>query len=120
MNVVNLEQAFASVDELWSPHIAGMVNSTAIKLARVQGEFVWHHHDAEDELFLVVKGRLVMQFRDREVELGEGEFIVVPRGTEHRPVAPEEAWIMLVEPATTVNTGAERNDRTRLDLKHLA
>ncbi|HVS65019.1 MAG TPA: cupin domain-containing protein [Thermoanaerobaculia bacterium] len=83
-----------------------------VRLAKVEGEFVWHHHDDEDELFLVVKGRLAIELRDRTVELGEGELLVVPRGVEHRPVATEEAWILLFEPATTVNTGSAGGDRT--------
>lgn len=119
MRKVNLNEAFAAIGELWHPHIAGMVNDTAVKLARLEGEFVWHHHETEDELFLVVKGTLTIEFRDRTVELAPGEFLVVPRGVEHRPVAHEEVWLMLVEPAGTVNTGDVVDERTRTNLPHL-
>lgn len=119
MRKVNLNDAFGAIGERWHPHIAGMVNDTAIKLARVEGEFVWHHHEAEDEMFLVVKGTLAIEFRDRTVELAPGEFLVVPRGVEHRPVARDEVWLMLVEPAATVNTGGVVNERTRTDLPNL-
>ena len=88
------------------------VNDTEVKLVKVQGEFVWHHHDTADELFLVLKGRLLMQFRDREEWIDEGEFIVVPRGVEHRPVAPQEVHIMLIEPRDTLNTGNVIEERT--------
>jgi mannose-6-phosphate isomerase-like protein (cupin superfamily) len=92
------------------------VNDTDVKLVKLQGEFVWHHHDREDELFLVVKGRLLMQFRDREEWIEEGEFIVVPHGVEHRPVAPEEVHLMLIEPRGTLNTGNVVNERTVVSL----
>jgi mannose-6-phosphate isomerase-like protein (cupin superfamily) len=109
---VNLAEAFARIDGPWKPRLGGTVNDTAVKLVKLEGEFVWHHHEQEDELFLVVKGRLLIQFRDREEWIEEGEFIVVPRGVEHRPVAPEEVHVLLVEPATTLNTGNVRNERT--------
>ena len=112
---VNLAQAFAKFDEYWSPHIAGEINDAHVKLAKIKGEFVWHHHEAEDELFLVVKGRFLMQFRDREVWVNEGEFIIVPHGIEHRPVAEEECHILLLEPKTTLNTGNVQDDRTITD-----
>jgi mannose-6-phosphate isomerase-like protein (cupin superfamily) len=89
------------------------LNGQQVKLVRFQGEFVWHHHEAEDELFLVVGGRFRMEFRDRQVWLEKGEFLIVPRGVEHRPVAEEEALVLLFEPATTLNTGNVRNERTR-------
>ncbi|HUP90458.1 MAG TPA: cupin domain-containing protein, partial [Longimicrobiales bacterium] len=109
---VNIANKFAQFAEQFSPKLVATVNDTAVKLVKVQGEFVWHHHDVEDELFLVIKGRLLMQFRDREEWVEEGEFIVVPHGVEHRPVAPDEAHIMLIEPASTLNTGNVVNERT--------
>ena len=116
---VNLAQAFASFSEHWSPHVAGDVNDMQVKLAKLKGEFVWHHHEHEDELFLVVRGRLTMRFRDRDVVLDPGEFLVVPRGVEHLPVAEEECEVILLEPATTLNTGNLRNERTRETLERL-
>jgi mannose-6-phosphate isomerase-like protein (cupin superfamily) len=109
---VALAAALAQVREPWQPMIVAELNGQQVKVARLRGEFVWHHHEHEDELFLVVRGRLRMEFRDRVVELGEGELIVVPRGVEHRPVAPEEVEIALFEPASTLNTGNVRNERT--------
>ena len=105
MEKVNLAQKFAQIHEYWKPYIAGELNGQLVKLDKLKGEFIWHHHEHEDEMFLVVKGRFRMELRDRHVWLEEGEFIVVPRGVEHRPVADEEAWIMLFEPASTLNTG---------------
>ena len=109
---VSLADALARVQEPWQPMIVAELNGQQVKVARLRGEFVWHHHEQEDELFLVVRGRLRMEFRDRVVELGEGELLVVPRGVEHRPVAPEEVEILLFEPASTLNTGNVRNART--------
>jgi mannose-6-phosphate isomerase-like protein (cupin superfamily) len=109
---VNLAEKLALVQAHWSPHIVGELNGQHVKLVKFVGEFVWHHHDDEDELFLVVKGRFRMEFRDREVWLEEGEFLIVPRGVEHRPVADEEAHVLLFEPASTLNTGNVRNERT--------
>ncbi|CAA9480290.1 MAG: cupin domain, putative [uncultured Rubrobacteraceae bacterium] len=102
---VNLAQKLSLFDERWSPKVVGELNGQHVKLVKLLGEFVWHHHDEEDELFLVVKGRFRMEYRDRDVLVEEGEFVVVPRGVEHRPVADEEAHVMLFEPASTVNTG---------------
>ena len=109
---VNLAEKLARFDEWWSPRIVGELNGQQVKLVKLQGEFVWHHHDHEDELFLVVQGRFRMEFRDRQVWLEEGEFLIVPRGVEHRPVAEEEAQVLLFEPASTLNTGNLRNERT--------
>lgn len=109
---VNLEQKFSLFQEYWSPKIVGEVNDAHIKLVKLQGEFVWHHHDQEDELFLVTKGRLLMQFRGRDVWVEEGEFIIVPKGVEHRPVAPEECHVVLMEPKSTLNTGNVNSERT--------
>ena len=113
MEKVNLLEKFGRFQELWSPKVAGEVNDFQVKLVKLQGEFIWHHHEREDELFLVVKGRLRIRFRDRDVDLGENEFIVVPRGVEHMPVAEEEAHVILFEPKTVLNTGDVHNERTR-------
>jgi mannose-6-phosphate isomerase-like protein (cupin superfamily) len=114
---VHLGAKLASFTDQWSPKVVGEVNDVQIKLVKLQGEFIWHRHEAEDELFLVLQGRLRMQLRDGEVTLGPGEFLVVPRGVEHRPVADQEVHVLLVEPRTTLNTGNVRNQRTveRLD-----
>ncbi|HKG93235.1 MAG TPA: cupin domain-containing protein [Gemmatimonadaceae bacterium] len=109
---INLSEKFASFADQWSPKIAAELNDSYVKLAKVQGEFVWHRHDAEDELFLVVKGRLRIRLRDGEIDLRPGEMAVIPRGVEHLPVAEEETHIVLLEPKTTLNTGNVRNDRT--------
>jgi mannose-6-phosphate isomerase-like protein (cupin superfamily) len=109
---INIEEKFALFDERWSPKIVGELNGQHVKLVKLHGEFVWHHHEQEDELFLVLAGRLRMDFRDRRVWVEEGEFIIVPRGVEHRPVAEEEVHVMLFEPATTLNTGNVRNELT--------
>jgi mannose-6-phosphate isomerase-like protein (cupin superfamily) len=110
---VNLAEKLALVSDYWSPKVVGAVNDFHVKLVRLKGEFVWHSHEVEDELFLVLRGRLRMQLRDREVVVEAGELIVVPHGTEHRPVAEEEAHVLLLEPQTTVNTGSAGGGRTR-------
>ncbi|HKG11930.1 MAG TPA: cupin domain-containing protein [Pyrinomonadaceae bacterium] len=110
---VNLSDKFSLFGEHWSPKIAGEVNDSYVKLVKFQGDFVWHKHDAEDEMFLVVKGSIVIKLRDGDVRLGEGEFVVIPRGVEHMPVAEEEAHVLLFEPKTVLNTGDVRNERTR-------
>ncbi len=112
MNKVNLREKLAQFSDQWKPKIVGELNGQQVKLVKFQGPFVWHHHDHEDELFLVVKGRFRMEFRDRQVWLEEGEFLIVPRGVEHRPVADEEAHVLLFEPASTLNTGNVQNERT--------
>jgi mannose-6-phosphate isomerase-like protein (cupin superfamily) len=109
---VNIKEKFALFDEHWSPKIVGELNGQHVKLVKLHGEFVWHHHEQEDELFLVLGGRLRMDFRDRRVWVEQGEFIIVPRGVEHRPVAEGEVRVMLFEPATTLNTGNVRNELT--------
>ena len=119
MEKINLAQKLSSFDERWSPRIVGDVNDVQVKLAKLEGEFVWHHHEAEDELFLVVTGRLTMRFRDRDEILGPGELIIVPRGVEHQPVADEGTAVLLVEPRTTLNTGNVRNERTVGSLKRV-
>ncbi len=110
---VRLADKLAQFSEYWSPKIVGELNGQLVKLVKFKGPFVWHHHDAEDELFYVVRGRFRMEFRDRAVGVEQGEFIIVPRGVEHRPVADEPVEVMLFEPATTLNTGNVRNERTR-------
>jgi mannose-6-phosphate isomerase-like protein (cupin superfamily) len=109
---VNIAEKLNLFNDYFSPKIVGQVNDAHVKLVKVKGDFVWHHHEAEDELFLVISGKLLMQFRDRDVWLEAGEFIIVPRGVEHRPCAPEEAHIMLFEPAATLNTGNVENELT--------
>jgi mannose-6-phosphate isomerase-like protein (cupin superfamily) len=109
---VNLEAKFALFDELWAPRVVGELNGQLVKLAKVKGEFVWHRHEEEDEMFLVVRGALTMKLRDRTVELAEGEFFIVPRGVEHCPVAAEEAQILLFEPKSTAHTGKLRTELT--------
>ena len=116
---VNLKQAFDRFDEFWSPRIAGEINDAYVKLVKVKGEFVWHHHAAEDELFLVVKGRLLIKLRDSDIQLAEGEFAIIPKGVEHLPIAAEEAHVLLLEPKSTLNTGDVRSDRTVADLKRI-
>lgn len=112
MEKVNLAEKFALFADRWSPKVVAELNGQQVKLVKLLGEFVWHRHDGEDELFFVVRGRFCMEFRDRSVWVEAGEFLVVPRGVEHRPVAEEEAHVLLFEPATTLNTGATRNERT--------
>src|SRR5262249_44357765 len=119
MNKVNLSEKFAHFTEQWKPKIVGELNGQQVKLVKFQGPFVWHRHDSEDELFLVVKGRFRMESRDRQVWLEEGEFLIVPRGAEHRPVAEEEAHVLLFEPASTLNTGNVLNERTVADLERI-
>jgi mannose-6-phosphate isomerase-like protein (cupin superfamily) len=109
---VNVADKFKQVQGYWKPYIAGELNGQQVKLGKLKGEFIWHHHEKEDEMFLVMKGRFRMEFRDKHVWVEEGEFLVVPRGVEHRPVAEEEAYVLLFEPASTLNTGNIRNERT--------
>ncbi|HEV2845511.1 MAG TPA: cupin domain-containing protein [Thermoanaerobaculia bacterium] len=119
MEKVNLRQKLDSFSDHWSPRIVAELNGQHVKLAKFQGEFVWHHHEHEDELFMVLKGRFRMDFRDRQVWLEEGEVLVVPRGVEHRPVAEEEVQILLFEPASTLNTGNVENERTVHELQRI-
>jgi mannose-6-phosphate isomerase-like protein (cupin superfamily) len=116
---VNVAEKLSLFEEHWSPKIVGELNGQHVKLVKFSGEFVWHHHDDEDEMFLVVDGRFRMEFRDREVWIEEGEFIVVPRGVEHRPVAEEEASVMLFEPASTLNTGNVKGEMTVAELDRI-
>lgn len=112
MDKINLRQKLDSFSDHWSPKIVAELNGQQVKLAKFAGEFVWHQHEREDELFMVLKGRFRMDFRDRQVWVEEGEVLVVPRGVEHRPVAEEEVQILLFEPASTLNTGNVENERT--------
>jgi mannose-6-phosphate isomerase-like protein (cupin superfamily) len=116
---VNLTEKFSLFEEHWSPKVVGELNGQHVKLVKLLGEFVWHHHDEEDELFLVVKGRFRMEYRDRLEWIAEGEFVVVPRGVEHRPVAEEEVHVMLFEPAFTVNTGSVGGGMTVAELDRI-
>ena len=116
---VKIAEKLSLFDERWSPKVVGELNGQHIKLVKLLGEFVWHHHDEEDEMFLVIDGQFRMEFRDREVWIEEGEFIVVPRGVEHRPVAEEEASVMLFEPASTLNTGNVRDGMTVTELDRI-
>lgn len=123
MNSVNLAEKFAKFSDHYSPKIVGELNDSYVKLVKLKGDFVWHHHDAEDELFFVVKGTLRMGIREngseREERIRPGEFIIIPRGVEHRPAADEEVHLMLLEPKTTLNTGNIRNERTKEQLERI-
>jgi len=112
MPVVNLEKKFSSFKEHWNPKIVGELNGQVVKIARIKGEFIWHKHEKEDEFFLVVKGCMQIKLRGEEVRINEGEFYVVPSGVEHKPVADEEAWILMFEPESTLNTGDVVDERT--------
>ena len=117
MEKVNIREKLSRFTEHWSPKVVGEVNDVYIKLVKFQGEFIWHRHEHEDEMFMVVAGRLVIRFRDREVILEPGEFLVIPRGVEHQPVAAEEVEAMLIEPRTTLNTGDVTDQRTKSDVE---
>lgn len=116
---INLAEKLGRFTDHWNPRIVAELNGQQVKLAKLQGEFPWHHHAAEDELFLVLHGRLRMQLRDGEVVLDPGDVLVIPRGVEHRPVAEDEVHVLLFEPASTLNTGNLRNERTRERLERL-
>jgi mannose-6-phosphate isomerase-like protein (cupin superfamily) len=112
MDTINLTEKFNLIQEFWSPRIVGELNDSYVKLAKLKGEFIWHHHENEDELFLVVKGRLHMKLREGDRWVNEGELLIVPRGVEHCPVAQGEVHVVLLEPKSTVNTGNVRDERT--------
>lgn len=117
---VNLAQAFATIPDAWNPRVAGDINDFQVKLVKLEGKFDWHHHDIEDELFLVVAGRMKMAFRDRDVIVEPGEFIIVPHGTEHCPEALDsECHVLLLEPGSTLNTGNVETEKTRKKLERL-
>lgn len=120
MEKVNLQQKFALFSDYWKPRLVGELNNFAVKLVKIKGEFDWHHHDQEDELFFVMKGHLLMQIAGQpDILVDEGEFLIVPHGIEHRPVAEEETHIMLLEPTTTLNTGNITSERTVLHVESL-
>jgi mannose-6-phosphate isomerase-like protein (cupin superfamily) len=119
METINIKEKFSLFTDQWSPKLLGEINECAVKAVKIKGEFVWHHHDNEDELFLVVKGTLRMKFRDREAVVREGEFIIVPHGVEHLPIADEETHVLLIEPKSTLNTGNIHNERTVAELEHI-
>jgi mannose-6-phosphate isomerase-like protein (cupin superfamily) len=119
MDKISITEKLAQFSDHWNPRIVAELNGQQVKLVKFRGEFVWHHHEHEDELFYVVKGRFTMEFRDRTVEIGENELIVVPRGVEHRPVATEEVSVLLFEPASTLNTGNTTGELTRENLEKL-
>ena len=117
MPKINLAEKFSKISEYWKPYIAAELNGQYVKLDKIKGEFIFHHHDHEDELFLVVQGRFRMEYLDHHEWIEQGEFVVVPRGVEHKPVAEEECWFLLFEPATTLNTGNVVNERTHRELE---
>jgi mannose-6-phosphate isomerase-like protein (cupin superfamily) len=119
MPAVNLEEKFSSFKEHWNPKIVGELNGQVVKIARIKGEFIWHKHDMEDEFFLVVKGRMQIKLRGEDIHLNEGEFYIVPRGVEHKPAAEKEAWILMFEPESTLNTGDVSNERTLEDIEKI-
>jgi len=119
MNVVNIKEKFELFTEHWSPKVVGELNGQAVKLAKLKGEFIWHDHKDEDEMFLIIKGSLIMEFRDKTEEIGEGEFIIVPKGVEHRPIANEECLIMLFEPIDTKHTGEIEHELTVKDYQKI-
>ena len=119
MDKVNLAEKFSLFADHWRPKIVGELNDSYVKVVKLKGEFVWHHHEKEDELFLVVKGKLLIRLRDRDLWLQEGEFVIIPKGVEHLPVAEEEAHILLLEPKTTLNTGNVRSERTLANLQRI-
>jgi mannose-6-phosphate isomerase-like protein (cupin superfamily) len=124
MPKVNIAEKFSKINEYWKPYVGAELNGQMVKFDKIKGEFVFHHHEHEDELFLVVKGRFRMEYREKDGRehhewIEEGEFVVVPRGVEHKPVAEEECWFLLFEPAGTLNTGNVTNDRTHQELERV-
>ena len=116
---VNIAQKFTMVNEYWAPHIVGELNDSYVKVAKLKNEFVWHKHEAEDELFLVTKGKLLIRLRTKDISLEEGEFVIIPKGVEHLPIAGDEVQVVLIEPKSTLNTGNVRNDKTLTQLKRI-
>ena len=119
MKKINISQKLAQFKDHWNPRIIGELNQQHVKLAKLKGEFIWHKHDDEDEMFLVLKGTLKIEFRDRTETIQENEIIIVPKGVEHKPIAEQEVSIMLFEPVTTINTGDLENERTRKNLESI-
>ncbi|WP_321390562.1 cupin domain-containing protein [uncultured Desulfuromusa sp.] len=112
MNKINLDDKFSQIEEYWQPKVVGELNGQYVKLAKLNGEFLWHKHDDEDELFMVIKGELLIKLRDRDIVLNDGEFFIIPRGVEHLPIAEKEVHVMLFEPKSVINTGDVKNERT--------
>ncbi|HYV04995.1 MAG TPA: cupin domain-containing protein [Blastocatellia bacterium] len=119
MEKVSLIDKLSLFSDHWSPKIVGELNDSHVKLVKLKGEFVWHHHETEDELFLVIKGSLLIRLRDRDIKLEEGELVIIPRGVEHLPIASEEAHVLLLEPKTTLNTGNVSSERTVAELQRI-
>jgi len=119
IKTVRLVEKLGSFQDYWSPKVVGELNDSFVKLVKLKGEFVWHHHEAEDELFLVVKGSLLIKLRDRDIRVEEGEFVIIPRGIDHLPVADEEVQVLLLEPKSTLNTGNLANERTVAELDRI-
>ncbi len=115
----NLKEKFSLFNDYWSPKIVGELNDSHVKLVKLKGEFVWHHHEVEDELFLVIKGHLLIKLPDQDIHLDEGEFVIIPHGIEHLPIAAEECQVLLLEPKSTLNTGTVQNDRTVAELQRI-
>jgi mannose-6-phosphate isomerase-like protein (cupin superfamily) len=119
MKKINIQQKLSLFQDYWNPRIVGELNGQQVKLVKFKGEFVWHKHDHEDEMFFVVSGKFKMELQDKTVEIGEGEFLIVPKGIEHRPVAEEEVCVMLFEPASTLNTGDTKGELTKENLEKI-
>jgi mannose-6-phosphate isomerase-like protein (cupin superfamily) len=119
MNKVDLKEKFSLFNEYWQPKVVGELNGQYVKLAKLKGEFIWHQHENEDELFMVIKGKLKIKLKGREIDLEEGQFFIIPRGVEHLPVAEEEVHVMLFEPQSVLNTGDQKNDRTVENLERI-
>ncbi len=119
MNKVNLSEKFSLINKYWDPKVVGELNNQYVKIAKLKGEFVWHHHEQEDELFMVIKGHLTIKLRESKIELNEGEFYIIPKGVEHMPVAEDEVHVLMFEPQTTVNTGNADSDKTISNLEKI-
>ena len=119
IQVINIEEKFGKFTDHWSPRIIGGLNGQHVKIAKVEGEFVWHHHEQEDELFWVIRGQLTLELRDQTLVLNPGEMCIIPKGVEHKPSAETECWILMFEPESTLNTGSERNEKTVDDLEYI-
>ena len=119
MQSVNLKEKFDLIDEYWSPRLLGELNGQAVKIAKLKGEFIWHHHENEDEMFFVVEGELTIKLRDEDIVLKKNEFFIIPRGVEHKPVAKDEVLVMMFEPLSTINTGNVESDITIKEIEKL-
>ncbi len=119
MDIVNLSEKFSLINEYWSPRLVGELNNQAVKIAKLKGEFIWHHHENEDEMFFVIEGSMTIKLRDKDVKLNKNEFFIIPKGVEHKPVAESEVLVMMFEPLTTVNTGNIESDMTIKEVEKL-